>query len=417
MAELYHDEGLPAGFGRKLLIATTAYDTPDACYVQAIQATRMALEDAGIQTAYLLLTGNCHVDDARNSVVAEFLASDATEMVFIDADVQWLPDGLVRLCSHDVDFVGAVYPYRDIGRRTEMPCRNLPGAEIDQSGLLEMDGLPTGFMLLSRTVLETLAKDAQQFTGRDPGLPMPLLFERATVDGKRMSGDLVFCHKWRQTGGQIWADPEIRLGHSAKTVVWGSLAACQRRQQGATLSWLANRIREGKEHPEDFEEAVEAVDNRFAASSLVLAACTLSARKGAGDIIEAGSGLTTVMMAAAIPGRRVYAMEHDPVYSFLTQRWARSAGVNNIALIEGMQDCWYDLTDCDLPERFALGLCDGPPRHYGTRMRFFEKFGQRCDRIIVDDVDNAEYLRKILDWCSANNRAIEHQQGRLAVIR
>jgi predicted O-methyltransferase YrrM len=207
------------------------------------------------------------------------------------------------------------------------------------------------------------------------------------------------------------------LGHSAKTVVWGSLAACQRRQQGATLSWLANRIREGKEHPEDFEEAVEAVDNRFAASSLVLAACTLSARKGAGDIIEAGSGLTTVMMAAAIPGRRVYAMEHDPVYSFLTQRWARSAGVNNIALIEGMQDCWYDLTDCDLPERFALGLCDGPPRHYGTRMRFFEKFGQRCDRIIVDDVDNAEYLRKILDWCSANNRAIEHQQGRLAVIR
>jgi hypothetical protein len=50
-------------------------------------------------------------------------------------------------------------------------------------------------------------------------------------------------------------------------------------------------------------------------------------------------------------------------------------------------------------------------------MRFFEKFGQRCDRIIVDDVDNAEYLRKILDWCSANNRAIEHQQGRLAVIR
>jgi acetone carboxylase gamma subunit len=42
-----------------------------------------------------LLSGNCHVDDARNSVVREFLASDCTELVFIDADVSWEPETLV----------------------------------------------------------------------------------------------------------------------------------------------------------------------------------------------------------------------------------------------------------------------------------------------------------------------------------
>ena len=98
MATLYSDDGAPSQ-GRKVFLATTSYGDPDASYTFSISASREALHAAGFQTAYFLLQGNCHVDDARNSVVLNFLESDCTELVFLDADVDWEPKHLVQLLS------------------------------------------------------------------------------------------------------------------------------------------------------------------------------------------------------------------------------------------------------------------------------------------------------------------------------
>ena len=72
MSNLFYDEGEKAT-GQKVMLATTAYDTTAPGYVFSIQRSRAALDKANIQSAYLLLSGNCHVDDARNIVVQNFL--------------------------------------------------------------------------------------------------------------------------------------------------------------------------------------------------------------------------------------------------------------------------------------------------------------------------------------------------------
>ncbi|KKK56340.1 hypothetical protein LCGC14_3065520, partial [marine sediment metagenome] len=98
MSHLYHDEG-PQGPGRRVMLATTVYDTPAAGYAFAMSRSRGVLHKAGINTEYALLTGNCHVDDARNVVVQQFLLSQCEELIFIDADVLWEPEDLLRLCG------------------------------------------------------------------------------------------------------------------------------------------------------------------------------------------------------------------------------------------------------------------------------------------------------------------------------
>jgi len=252
----------------------------------------------------------------------------------------------------------------------------------------------------------------------NPTEQMPILFERGEVEGEgRRSGDLYFCWKWRQIGGRIFADTSIRLGHVCKMVLYDSLGAALRRNDGSALKYICDRIRAGTETPNDFHEAVEAVDNKWGAPASVLAAAVALARNGKGHVIEAGSGLSTVLMAAAIPEHYVYCMEHDPIHAATFLKMARAAGVKNIGLIEGMVDGWYDLTDAELPERFGLGFLDGPPRAFGTRMMFFEMFGSRCDVIVADDADNVDYSLKMLDWCKANGGSVEYTAGRLAVIR
>lgn len=418
MSQLFYDGGPAPTAKGKILIATTAYENPDASYTCAIQASREALHKAGFASAYLLLSGNCHVDDARNSVVKEFLPSDCTDLVFIDADVSWEPADLVKLCGYDRDLVGGVYPKRDMSQMSDMPCRTLADATTpDDVGLIEMDGLPTGFMRIRRVVLETLNKTAQQWsTG---ATLLPILFERGSPPGgERRSGDLYFCWKWRQTGGRIFADPEMRLGHAAQAIVHDSLGAALRRQSGETLKYVCDRIRAGTETLNDFQEVFDGVGNKYGAPALVLAPAVKMARHANGHIIEAGSGLTTVLMAAANPNFYVYCLEHDPVYAELTKRMARQAGIKNIGLCYApMKDGWYDLAQFKLPDRFGLGLLDGPPRVYGTRLKFLDAFAHRTKTFVIDDTDTAGYLKKLLDWCVANQWQIDLHSGRLAVVQ
>lgn len=416
MSNLYYDAG-PAPADRKVFLATTAYDSPDASYTFSIARSREVLHNAGLPTAYLLLQGNCHVDDSRNTVVRDFLESDCTEMVFLDADVSWEPEHLLKLCEYDCDIVGGVYPFRRESGKEGMPVRNMRGAyEPDENGLLEVEGLPTGFMRIRRHVLETMAAESETFT-RD-GRPIPLIFERDILNEGRRGGDIRFCMRWRELGGRIYAAANLRLGHCGKSVIKDTLAASLRRQMGTSLRHVADRVREGKETHDDLSEAMRALSNPWCATQDVLSLSIKLAREANKPIIEAGSGLTTVLMAAANPDIKIWCMEHSEFYARQLEVMAGDAGVSNIAIVIcPIVDGWYDLSDDlpHLPESFALGLVDGPPRQFGDRMRFFDVFGDCCDVILADDADDKGYKEKLSTWAASQFRAIEADQ-RAAVI-
>jgi predicted O-methyltransferase YrrM len=354
-------------------------------------------------------------------VVQKFLLSDCTDLVFLDADVSWEPEALVQLCRYDCDLVGGVYPFRrdDIKARGRMPVRMIEGVfKPDELGLLEVEGLPAGFLRIRRKVLETLAADADQYLNRsDTRSKVPILFERTLLADDRMGGDIDFCAKWRAAGGKVFAAYEMRLGHTAKTVIHDSLGAALRRQADITLTHVAERVREGSEDLTLLREARAYTNNTYGALEDVLILCVLMARKADGPILEAGSGLSTILMAAANPDQEVYCIEHDPGWAKQLEVMAHKARTLNISIVHSqIKDGWYHVTD-ELPERFALALNDGPPRLLGSRMEFFERYGDRCETIIVDDADDPEYAEAMQEWATKNDRRFDFVDVRAALIR
>lgn len=413
MSNHFYDEGEPAR-GQKVLLATPSYDKPAAAYTFAIARARQALHDAGIQTAYLLLQGNCHVDDSRNSIVRDFLESDCTDLVFLDADVDFEPKALVQLCQRNLDIVGGVYPYRREGGEN-MPVRMLADAKITD-GLLEVEGLPTGFLKIKRHVLEKIAATRPWYF--DKIYQTHLVFDRPDPDEHhtRWGGDIDFCNRWRAMGGKIYADAELRLGHTATVVVRDSLAAHVRRLSGQALIHVIPRVRAGIETEEDYNEAFQYAANNYAADAGVLAVVTGVARKCRGPIIETGSGLSSVFMGA-VSGQAVYSLEHVERYAAQTVAWCEEAGVSNVGVCcAPMKDFWYDVDKFPLPAKFALGFCDGPPRMYGTRMKFFEVLAHRCEVIVVDDIKtDHNFAREVNAWAEANGRTMQ-VLGRVALL-
>ena len=59
------------------------------------------------------------VTRARNKLVTEFLKTDCTHLFFIDADISFEPDDLIRVLAFNKPLVAAPYPIKKDGKVEE----------------------------------------------------------------------------------------------------------------------------------------------------------------------------------------------------------------------------------------------------------------------------------------------------------
>ena len=182
---------------------------------------------------------------------------------------------------------------------------------------------------------------------------------------------------------------------------------------------LVDAIRGGIDTSEAYLAAYRLFDCGYAAFPQVLELCVGLARKANGPIIEAGSGLTTILMAAANPQFPVYCLEHDPKYAAQTQAMARQSGVDNVqVLVQPLTNGWYSpIYLHKLPEQFPLGLIDGPPRQLGVRRIFFEHFSHTVDTIICDDAQEPGYRQQLSEWANGHQHSFELANDRAIILR
>jgi hypothetical protein len=168
------------------------------------------------------------ISRCRNSMVMNFLASDPeafTDMVFVDADVAFPAGTLLRLAQHDVDVVGAVYPYR--ADPVGFPVQVKNGERVDERGLLKVQGVPAGCLRISRRALEGMIA---RFPGLEYGeakVPQGkayALFDFIRKDGKFCGEDFVFCALAREAGFDVYADVTVPMKHVGMKQFCGTMA-------------------------------------------------------------------------------------------------------------------------------------------------------------------------------------------------
>jgi hypothetical protein len=224
MGQIYRAKGLDFGSTQKPMIAIAAYEGLSAGCVQSLYMAASALMWARMDNELIIYAENCSVNDARNEMTAEFLASDCTDLVFLDADVRFTADALLTLLSYDRAVVAGAYPKKN-DANPGYPVQLFQGELwTEEDGLLEVMGVPTGFLRIRRGALETLCRYVQHVRPIDERLGrIPIIFERTTINSYRMTGDFEFCRKWRSLDGKIFVDPELEFGHTGKKEWQGSL--------------------------------------------------------------------------------------------------------------------------------------------------------------------------------------------------
>lgn len=187
----------------------------------------LALVKRGDKISVYDESGSTYLEDARSIIVDEFLHGDGTHLVGIDDDVCWEAGGLLRLVDAPVDLVAGIYPKRK--DPIEWPVKFLEGELwTNRDGLMEVEGVPTGFIRYSRACLERMTEAYRdELWCRSPQAPrggfVGLYDILRLPNGGKLHDDYAFCRRWRDIGGKVWVDPEMTLGHVGMKMFTGSL--------------------------------------------------------------------------------------------------------------------------------------------------------------------------------------------------
>lgn len=367
---------LSAPRGRRVLIAVPAYDG-----VSAGTAFSLAQVEGCDVT---LLSGCCHVDDARNRLVADFLEGSSEELVFVDSDVRFSVPMLQRLLSYDADIVAISYPLKQ--NDGDFPCRLLPGLQFARAdGLLEVEGVPAGFLRIRRRVLEQLAAKAPQIEMSG----VPVIFERELHAGVRWGGDYVFCRKARAAGFKVFVDPEGAIEHAGEKIWHGTLGNQLRKAHGLPLAELSLL---DLDDPQTFENLAAAWGNLpFAAEpQLVMAAARVGQTITGGAVLEFGCGLTTLALAKLNPQLTVHALEHDPAWISAMRFELERSGITNVEMHYAPLIGRFYAADQIPALPWRMVLLDGPPSLTGDRQRAFEVSVPPDAVWLVDDAERVQ---------------------------
>ena len=197
----------------KVILGTIHPGRVSTVYMQSVLRTLSNTEHA---IAVMMKGSGPLIAHARNEVVANFLASDADYLWFVDSDISFPPGTLERLKHAPGDIVSAYYRGRDEdGKTFPVALRhNQKDGWAKHShktlgkGIPVVDAVGMGCTLINRSVLESLGVGALW--------PFAEVIDPC---GHAMGEDTSFCDRARDHGFEVRFDTTTRVRHLKDSLI------------------------------------------------------------------------------------------------------------------------------------------------------------------------------------------------------
>lgn len=160
---------------------------------------------------------SCHVDMGRNTILAKFMHTDCTHLLFIDDDMGWEPESVFNLIHQNVEFVAGVGP-KKIDPVTEFCCHlntDELGKPIMKGNLISASDVGGAFVLMKRAAIERMIDKHPDLRCRAVDMEYGYhFFENSYTPSEFRTEDYNFCKRYIAAGGEILIYPDINFIHT-----------------------------------------------------------------------------------------------------------------------------------------------------------------------------------------------------------
>ena len=207
-------------------------------YTQSLLNLSESANKSDVNLTTIFLGNESLIQRGRNTIAHHFMdIPDATHLMFIDADMKFRTEDIVRMIKADKSFIvgpvalkgynweeirqAAINGEQDINRTGGVfNINKLPGIDmVDENTPFEIEHGGNAFMMLRRDVFETLKPHTPIYTNGGRSLPDGVeIYDYFRVEINKdtnhlLSEDYFLCHSYRQLGGKVWCAPWVETGH------------------------------------------------------------------------------------------------------------------------------------------------------------------------------------------------------------
>ena len=187
------------------------------------------------------------IHQARNYLTSVFLTTEYQYLLFIDSDVEFEPEAVIRMIVSKKRIVCTPYRVKstDINKHMyTVEFKDPKNILVLAGGLVEIEAGPTGLMLIDRAVFERIMKNHPKLKIKNKATPNAgkshefyyNFFDFSFNDGFTMGEDVSFCRLARGNGFKIYANIESSTTHHGSFAWKGrfgdSLKSINRKMKG-----------------------------------------------------------------------------------------------------------------------------------------------------------------------------------------
>jgi glycosyltransferase involved in cell wall biosynthesis len=200
---------------KKVAFCTPTITRPHDAFWEALEASCGPLTSAGYDHHAVFEVGSAYISHARATMLRKALDIQPDIVVFIDHDMSWRPQDLLKLLETPGDVVAGTYRFKQ-DKEEYMGTWRTDDAGYPvtrEDGCIHAEWVPAGFLKVTDQAIHDFMGAYPELVYGSRYRPHVDLFNHGAWNGVWYGEDYAFSRRWNDRGGDIWIVPDLELTH------------------------------------------------------------------------------------------------------------------------------------------------------------------------------------------------------------
>lgn len=211
----FDDEDRPLDRKKKVVFCVPILKRPYPKFIESLENSIPLIKDAGWDEALAQEIDNPYISGARAKMLRKALDNQADVIVFLDYDLEWKPESLLKLINTEGDVIAGTYRCKiDEEQYMGAVYSNADGTPVvREDGCIKASVAPAGFLKVTKEAVDTFMTAYPELCYGPKYHQSVDLFNHGAHDRLWWGEDYAFCRRWREKCGDLWIMPDLPITH------------------------------------------------------------------------------------------------------------------------------------------------------------------------------------------------------------
>jgi glycosyltransferase involved in cell wall biosynthesis len=224
----------------KVVICVPTVTRPFQCLLDSIAAAVPLMDAKGYDHNIVYNIGCPYISYSRALMVRKSQEAGADVIIFLDHDLSFPPESLIKLIETEGDLVAGTYRFKEDDEKYMgsilSDIKGYPQVR-ESDGAIKGFSAPAGFLKITKGGLARFMLHYPELQYVDNDTLTIDLFNHGAYKGVWYGEDYALCRRWIEKCGDLWIIPNIDVHHHTETTMYpGNFHHYLTRQPGGSES-------------------------------------------------------------------------------------------------------------------------------------------------------------------------------------